>query len=169
MHIETERKFLIYYPDIKTLTETFFADKKEIVQTYLNSEKGSTSRVRKVISEKGTRYIRTEKRRISFMSAFEDESEISLEEYEKLLLDANKELKPIFKTRYSFPYKEHVIEIDVYPFWDDRAVLEIEMKDESEKIEIPQFIKAIKEVTEDKRYKNVNLARSIPNDEINFS
>ena len=132
MQIETERKFLICYPDIKILAETFLADKKEMVQTYLNAEKGVTSRVRKVTTDKGIKYIRTEKRRISLMSAFEDESEISLEEYEKLLLNANKELKPVLKTRYSFPYKEHVIEIDVYPFWNDRAVLEIEMKDENE-------------------------------------
>ena len=78
MQIETERKFLICYPDIKILAETFLADKKEMVQTYLNAEKGVTSRVRKVTTDKGIKYIRTEKRRISLMSAFEDESEISV-------------------------------------------------------------------------------------------
>jgi CYTH domain-containing protein len=72
----------------------------------------------------------------------------------------------VIKTRYAFPFGEHTVEIDVYPFWDDRAIFEVELKNENESFEIPDFIDIIKEVSEDGRYKNTNLAKSIPFDAI---
>ncbi|MBE6623938.1 MAG: hypothetical protein E7621_07135 [Ruminococcaceae bacterium] len=166
MQIETERKFLISYPDTDILLSQKEVEIKEIVQTYLLSEKDVTDRVRKVISNGVETYIRTQKKRISHLSCFEDEKIITYDEYEKLLEKADRNLSVIIKTRYVFPYKEHIIEIDVYPFWDDRAILEIELKEENEVFGIPEFISVIKEVTDDKRYKNSRLARDIPNDVI---
>ncbi len=166
MQIETERKFLISYPDIHILLSQKEIEIREIVQTYLLSEKGVTDRVRKVTSKGIETYIRTQKKRISNISCFEDEKSITFEEYEKLLEKADKNLSEIIKTRYVFPYEEHMIEIDVYPFWNDRAILEIELKEENEAFGIPEFISVIKEVTDDKRYKNARLAREIPNDVI---
>lgn len=166
MQIETERKFLISYPDMYILLSQNEVEKREIVQTYLLSEKGITDRVRKVTSNGIEFYIRTRKKRISDISCFEDEKSITFEEYEKLLEKADKSLSAIIKTRYVFPFEEHIIEIDVYPFWNDRAILEVELKKETEVFGIPEFISVIKEVTDDKRYKNARLAREIPNDVI---
>ena len=162
--IETERKFLIRYPE-KIISDDA-VQKKELTQTYLVCEKGLTDRVRKTVCNGKTIYVRTQKRRISNLSAFEEEIDLSKKEYEKLLENADKSLHPINKTRYVIPYMEHNIEIDVYPFWDDRAVMEIELKSEEEAFDIPECITVIKEVTDDKRYKNVNLAKIIPMDEI---
>jgi CYTH domain-containing protein len=100
------------------------------------------------------------------LSCYEDEHFISLDEYNFLLLLADKEKKSIHKTRYSFEYCNHILEIDVYDFWNDRATLEIELKDENEKFSIPTFIEIIKEISTDGRYKNTNLAKSVPFDEI---
>ena len=58
----------------------------------------------------------------------------------------------------------HFFEIDIYPFWRDKAVMEIELSSEDEDFEIPHEIKVIKEVTGDKRYKNASLAIEIPRD-----
>ena len=58
------------------------------------------------------------------------------------------------------------MEIDVYPFWQDRAIAEVEVESEEESVTLPSFIKVLQEVTVDKRYKNVNMARSVPNDDI---
>lgn len=162
--LEIERKFLISYPNEVFSLEN--VKKKDMIQTYLLSENGETDRVRKLECDGKIKYIRTQKRRINALSCFENENEISFEEYEKLLERADKALSPIIKTRYSFPYEGHIIEIDIYPFWNDRAILEIEMKEETEICKIPEFITVIKEVTEDKRYKNVNLAKSVVFDDI---
>ena len=42
--------------------------------------------------------------------------------------------------------------------------MEVELSDEDEAFEILPDIKVIREVTSDHRYKNVNLARNLPND-----
>lgn len=166
LHIETERKFLIAFPELDILKSQSDIRIKEIEQTYLLSENGSSLRVRKLSENGRTAYIRTEKRQISVLSAYEDEREISVSEYMEALKNADKDKETVKKTRYCFGFGGHTVEIDIYPFWDDRAILEIEMSSEDEKLSIPTFIKVIKEVSADSRYKNTRLAEKIPYDSI---
>lgn len=166
IQIETERKFLIRIPSISDMESQNNFRIRKMVQTYLQSEGKRNARVREIIESGQATYIKTVKERISTLSCYEDESEISKEEYENLLLSADKEKKSIHKTRYSFEYCGHILEIDVYDFWGDRATLEIELKSEDEEFCIPTFIDVIKEISADGRYKNTNLAKSIPYDKI---
>ena len=164
--IETERKFLILIPSFSDMKNQADFRIREITQTYLQSDGKKNSRVRKVIESGQITYIKTVKERISTLSCYEDESIISHDEYDALLLSADNEKKSIHKTRYSFEYCKHILEIDVYDFWDDRATLEIELESEDEEFSIPSFIDVIKEISTDGRYKNTNLAKSVPFDEI---
>ena len=164
--IETERKFLILIPSFSDMKNQANFRIREITQTYLKSDGKKNSRVRKVIESGQITYIKTVKKRISTLSCYEDESIISHDEYDILLLSADNEKNSIHKTRYSFEYCEHILEIDVYDFWDDRATLEIELESEDEEFSIPSFINVIKEISTDGRYKNTNLAKSVPFDEI---
>ena len=164
--IETERKFLIYMPDLKHLETQDGVRIKYIEQTYLISDTGKNARVRKIEENGEIKFVKTVKERISVLSAYENESEISESTYIKELENADTSKKTIVKTRFCIPFEHHIIEIDVYPFWSDRAILEIELSDESESFSLPDFIRVIKEVSEDKRYKNTKLAESIPMDNI---
>ncbi len=164
--IETERKFLIKMPDISALEALDGTKKAKIVQTYLKSENDVTRRVRKKTLGGSIKYILTDKTKLSDMSCIEEESEIDEALYSELLKTAIAGTLPIEKTRYAIPYGDFVWEIDVYPFWQDRAIAEIELRSEEQEFEIPPFISVIKEVTSDKRYKNRALAESIPNDKI---
>lgn len=164
--IETERKFLIRIPSFSDMEYQANFRIRKITQTYLKSEGKKNARVRSIIENEQTSYIKTVKEHISTLSCYEDEHTISHEEYESLLLTADKEKKSIHKTRYSFEYCDHILEIDVYDFWNDRATLEIELKSEDEAFSIPSFIEIIKEISADRRYKNTNLAKSVPFDEI---
>ena len=164
--IETERKFLIKIPSYEAMQSQKDFRIRKITQTYLQSEGKKNARVRAVKENEKTTYIKTVKERISTLSCYEDEHVISQAEYEKLLLIADKEKKSIHKIRYSFEYCNHVLEIDVYEFWNDRATLEIELKSEDEQFSIPSFLEVVKEISEDGRYKNTNLAKSVPYDEI---
>ena len=159
--IETEVKYLIRMPDVKILLGLESVSVKNIIQTYLLSPDNSTRRVRKIEKDGKTAFIFTEKIRISSLSAFEDERELTNEEYDTLLLEADSDRTPIGKTRYAFPFDNHTIEIDVYPIWNDRAILEIELTSEGEKYSIPSFISVIKNVSDDPRYKNARLEKSI--------
>ena len=159
--LEIERKFLIRKPDKKWLETE--AEGWDMVQTYLIKDgSGLNSRVRKSSGKGGSVFTHTQKRHISAMSREEYEREISEEEYNKLLLTADPKRRTIEKRRYVLMYKDQRFEIDLFPFWSDRAIMEIELEREDQAVDFPPEINIIREVTEDRRYTNSSLAREIP-------
>jgi CYTH domain-containing protein len=66
--------------------------------------------------------------------------------------------RQIRKTRYCLTYDNQYFEIDVYPFWADKAIVEIELSDEETPVRFPKELAVIREVTEDEDYKNASLA-----------
>ena len=161
---EIERKFLIRYPDLDWLNTS--AEPSEITQTYLLSEPGTTARVRRRVGAAGCVYTHTVKRKLSDLRRLEEEREIGAEEYEQLLQQADPERNVIYKTRYCLPYAGQMLEIDVFPFWQDRAYLEIELQEEAQPVEIPPQLRVIRELTDDPRYTNAALAFEIPQEAI---
>ena len=156
---EVERKFLIKYPDLKKLEE--YAHKKvEIIQTYLESSPDQELRLRQRGDGKSFVYTKTRKWKVNEFKRVEFESRISKEEYLSMLMDADTEIHQIRKTRYCVVYNNQYIEIDIYPFSKDKAILEIELNAESQNFNLPPFVEVIKEVTDDEKYKNINLAES---------
>lgn len=163
--IEIEHKFLIARPEREILLAQPGVRVLEIEQVYLRSLPGVTGRVRRTTENGVVHYFRTEKRRISTMSAYEDEREITAEEYSRAVRTESLRRRVIRKTRYKIPYDGLICEIDVYPFWQDRAILEIEVESEQVVPKIPEFVTVLKDVTMDRRYKNASLAKEIPNDD----
>jgi CYTH domain-containing protein/thymidylate kinase len=156
---EIERKYLIEYPNIKELENMANCEKIEIIQTYLLSDNGDEVRIRQRGKDGNYIYYKTIKRKISDVKRLEIEKRLTKEEYLNLLMNSDPEYRQIRKTRYCLTYDKTYYEIDVYPFWKDKAILEVEFKDENEEMISPPFIKVIKEVTEDECYKNHSLAK----------
>ncbi len=163
-HYEIERKLLIAYPDPALLTAQEGCRVKHIEQTYLTAPAGETARVRRVREGERVRYIHTVKRRVNDLRATEEERELDADGYAALLAQADPARRPVKKTRYCIPYGGHLLEIDLYDFWRDRATLEVELTDEQETFALPPYISVLRDVTADKRYKNVNLAKDPPTD-----
>ena len=158
---EIERKFLILMPEKERLLKES-SRVLHLRQTYLLSPDNESARVRLMTETGNTSYIYTEKKKISPIKRMETEYEISLMEYEKQLEKADPNRSPIEKTRYCIPYCGHILEIDIFPFWQDKAFLEIELSSEEEAFSVPDWVVIIKEVTEDKRYTNASLAKELP-------
>ena len=156
---EIERKFLVAMPD-QDLLNSF--ERSDIIQIYLKGEKGTTERIRKRTDSDGCVYTHTIKRKVSNIRRLEDEREIAPTVYEQLLQRADPGHRVVEKTRYCFHYAGQLWELDVYPFWSDRAIMEIELADEAQTVELPPFIKVIREVTDDGRYSNAAISQSIP-------
>lgn len=156
---EIERKFLIEYPDIMELEKMPNCQRVEIIQTYLKSREGEETRVRQRGIDGNYIYFQTTKKKVTNMKRVEVERRLSKDEYLRLLMDADPACRPIRKTRYCLTYDNQYFEIDVYPFWEHQAIVEIELNDENCEIRFPDKIKVIKEVTEDETYKNASLAR----------
>ena len=156
--LEIERKFLIEYPDMKWLKSLPNCRKVDIIQTYLYSRVGEELRVRQRGENGSYIYYKTYKHRIDDMKRVEIEEQVSQDEYITLLMEADPTKRPIRKTRYCLTYDGQYFEIDVYPFWDDKAVVEIELSDENAEIRFPKELKVLKEVTGDESYSNAALA-----------
>lgn len=166
-HCEIERKYLISYPDIELLRARPGCEVWDITQVYLkDGEGGQTRRIRRVLTDGEEKFYRTFKRHMTALSAEEDEGEITAEEYTRYGLERDLSRTPILKTRYRVPYEGHVLEFDVYPFWKDRAIMEIELEAEDEAAEIPEWVRVLRDVTGEKAYKNKQLAKRVPMEEI---
>lgn len=157
--LEIERKFLIEYPDIKWLSSIPNCRRIEIIQTYLKSDTDEEVRLRQRGCDGHYVYYQTTKRRISDIKRVEMERRLSESEYIRLLMNADTTRRQIRKDRYCLTYENQYFEIDVYPFWNDKAIAEIELSDENAAIKFPKQIKVIKEVTGDDAYKNASLAK----------
>ena len=160
--LEIERKFLIAYPDLDYMASLPNCRKVDIRQTYLKEQNDEHVRVRARGEAGSYTYFKTTKRTLTDMTRIEVEQRLTEEEYNLLLLDADPERRPIEKTRWCLTWDQQYFEIDVFPFWDDKAFLEIELKSEADEVRLPPWIKVIREVTGDRRYNNSSLAKELP-------
>ena len=158
---EIERKFLIEMPDLNYLESLPNCEKLQIVQTYLKSEEGEEVRIRQRGSENSFTYSKTRKINVSNIKRIEVEERLTEEEYINELLNADPTKGQIIKTRYCLAYNNQYFEIDIYPFFKDKAIMEIELSNEKDKIDLPPFISLIDEVTDDLRYRNSEIAKQI--------
>ncbi len=156
---EIERKFLIRYPDLALLESMPNCRKVDIMQTYLLAPDNEEIRVRQRGCDGSYIYFKTIKRRISEVKRIEIEERLGKEEYLALLMDADPDYRPIRKTRYCLTWQGQYFEIDVYPFWKEQAILEIELSQEDMPVAFPEFLQVIREVTGDGQYKNRALAK----------
>ena len=157
--LEIERKYLIQYPDTRVLADLPGVHMSTIVQTYLDGDTHPHARVRARTENGHTVYTHTVKTPVSALTRVEDEHEITFEEYEALLSHADQGSATIYKTRYNLPFEGFVFEIDIYPFWDHVAVMEIELPSEDKAFVFPEGIKVIREITDDKAFSNRSLAK----------
>lgn len=164
-HLEIERKFLIRYPDMTFLRKN--ADCTEIEQVYLRKgEDGASARVRRRGRSGSYMYTHTVKTRISDVSRVEMEHEITEAEYKAFLKEADPDRSVIRKLRFCLEYREQLFEIDIFPFWTDRALMEIELESENQGIFFPPEIQIVRELTADRRYTNAAIAKCIPWEDI---
>lgn len=160
--LEIERKFLIKYPDIEYL-KSLNCVKSEIEQSYMLGENGKF-RLRKRGLNGSYIYIMTVKHKISDTIREEVETRLTEDEYNALMA-SNIKTGSIKKDRYCLMYDGVYYEIDVFPFWQKQAYLEVELLSENDIVRIPDFIEVIREVTHDSRYKNSSLCNKIPDED----
>ncbi|MCR5332181.1 MAG: AAA family ATPase [Lachnospiraceae bacterium] len=155
---EIERKYLIEYPDIAWLESLPNCRRVEIIQTYLKAPEGEEIRVRQRGIDGNYIYFWTTKRRVDDIKRIEIEKRLTQSEYLRLLMDADTSKRQIRKTRYCLTFQNRYFEIDIFPFWQDRAIMEIELNSENAGITFPEGIRIVREVTGEEEYSNMSIA-----------
>lgn len=157
MNIEIERKFIIAYPDISQVVKLANCI-IEIEQIYLKCDSTTEARrVRKAKINNNTSYYYTHKKDIDAYAREEKERQISINDYNELIKEAI--TSKLLKTRYCILYGKQTLEIDIYPFWNDFAILEIENINKFDSFALPNYLQVIKEVTENKDFSNFAIAK----------
>lgn len=160
-NIEIERKYLIEIPDIDILKAQPNYNASFIEQMYISTDGSGEykgDRIRKRVYSDVTKYYKTHKEYITGMSKIEIEDEISKEEYEILSKMKLPGSRVIRKVRHCFDFEGQMPELDIYEFWKDRATVEVELESEDQAVTLPEFIKVIEDVTDDKSYSNFALS-----------
>ena len=155
---EIERKYLV-----KFMPERFYAyEHKELEQAYLSfgGEDEIEKRIRLMRSRSTVHYLYTEKSD-GTLSREENEFEISKKEFDKLSGEAVS--KFVRKSRYYIPVSDGTLLAELDVFHGELSGLvtvevEFDSLDASEAFTAPDWFGD--EITEDKRYKNKNLAKN---------
>ncbi len=162
--IEAYKKFLVNMPDIARIEQESNFSKIEITRIYLLNEDNENERS---IIQRGCfgdyAFYYMEKRHYKGFDRIDVERKLSKNEYVSLLGKADTRLKQINKTRYCFIWNSKYYELDVFPFWNDKALLKIQLTNKDCVVEIPEFLRVIKDVSDDMSYTNYSLAQNIYN------
>lgn len=159
--LTTVHKYLIKMPDLQKLREVYNPETFEMMQTYLTATSPKVERIVRQQSSAGhSLFFYTEKRFKSEAERWETEKPISEKHYIKYLMECDTQLRPVVKTRYCLSYKNQHFDIDIYPFSKEKALLEIKVPSPDTPIELPPELSLIMDVTNNKNYKNRQLAQS---------
>ena len=159
--LEKEDKFLIEPFDPATLPVKW--TDSHITQDYLMSPIISEERrVRSRADADGTSYYYTVKREVSPGIRAEEERAITKREYDSLRTLRQRGMLTILKRRVCFFYREQFFEVDLFESpAKDLALMEAERSDRTPVLELPPFIKVIRDVTGEKKYSNKEIARGM--------
>jgi len=153
--IRREKKFIVQADISKELVEKFNGLESIIEQYYIENDMDeSERRLRKIKYDFGCNYYYV------VQNALENgikkvlvEKKISEQEFNRLV--NSNVISMINKKRISFTYEKQFCKLDL--FSDGLMVLEVILNDEKMEVLIPDCFKVIREVTDDKDYKNINL------------
>ncbi len=160
--LEIEHKFLIEFPDLELIKKKYICDTVDIKQLYITFPNRDTTRVRKRGYGDDAVYIMTTKSRITDTIREETEQRITKSQFDEYSKYADSGRRPIIKKRTCIIANGKYFELDVFPFWNDKAILEIELDSEDETFTIPEGIRVIREVTDDPAYTNAAMSFKIP-------
>lgn len=158
--MEERRRYLVEVPEDAVASMRF--RKVEIMQTYLPSDGDKEVYVRQrgidgEFSFTKTVYYDTR----DPASSIELESRIEGDEYAKSLIAADSRMAQIRKNRYCYVDQDrHYLKIDFYYGTPGYALLEAEVRNKNDKVNLPDWAKVVREVTNDPRFSNYEISRT---------
>lgn len=149
-----EKKYLISMPDVEQLIKNKQCRKVHVKQHYIIDE--TRQEKEKIVlrreNNKNFYYKVVKKNKVKYSNS------ITADKYINKLEDENKKFYHIHKDRYYYIFDSRCIKIDVFPFWKDKAILEVDVLNDRENIKFPKFVHIIEDVTDNEAYKNYYLA-----------
>lgn len=159
--IEIFKKYLVEFNDeiLEQLKKETNYTHVHIVQHYLVSNANIERRIRKRERDGSVLYYYSEAQVISTNERIKKDRIISERQYFEYLSEVDPNLKSIDKERYSFIYNDHFFKLDIFNFDTTKGLLSLQLPDDGV-VNLPPYIRVIKEVSDNTDYKNYHLAQS---------
>lgn len=132
-----------------------------IVQHYLKPENASERRIRVRQTGDEKMYLYSESNFLASNERIKTDRILTEREYKDYLKYIDPEINETRKQRYSFIYNDLFYKLDVYDFDTTKGILAIDYPAEYRQLPIPDYVKVIKNVTDDPSYKNYYLAKAL--------
>ncbi len=163
---EIERKYIIKMP----VRAVLFGDAQRVLnitQAYIGmNTDGFNCRIRRIIENAKPTYIFTEKKNINGIKRIENECFIDESTYNHFYKNRLKNRNVIEKTRFVIQKNGFNYEIDVFPFWKNQALMEIELENENVMPPELEGIEIVSDVTFDAEYSNFAISLRIPDETV---
>jgi CYTH domain-containing protein len=158
--LEIERKYLLSAPPPDAVLAALGARPTRLEQVYLRSVDDWIRRVRRVEAAGRVRYVLTRKRDAGGIVREEIESDVSVEEYGRLVADADPSRRVIRKTRHVISHGRWTLELDVFTEPPGLVLLEVELDRPDDVPELPASVAAlvVREVSLDPAFTNHRIA-----------
>ena len=130
-----------------------------IEQDYLVSTNGNERRIRRRDRNGTSLYSYSEARYISNNERVKKDKVLSEREYFEYKAEVDKNLKSINKDRHSFISNNMFYKLDIFDFDKSKGILAVQAS-KNDDIKMPSYIKVIKDITDERSYKNYHLAQS---------
>jgi adenylate cyclase len=155
---EIERKFLLSQPLSIVLQNNPPQRTVSIEQRYLGDSGKWTARIRKTTCERQVEYFFTLKKKVSNVKCIEIETQVDETFYNSVAEQCGPVLR---KIRSLILHDGKIWEVDQFlnSEFNGLTLAEIELNHEDDVISIPSWLGM--EVTDDRRYKNAKLVRSL--------
>lgn len=131
-----------------------------IIQHYLKSPEGIERRIRKRERQDSVLYSYSEARYLSTNERVKSDRVLSERQYYDYLADVDEALNVIDKDRHSFILHDNFYKLDLFSFDKTKGILSVQVTKDNKDVKLPDYVKVIKDVTEDVNYKNYYLAKS---------
>ena len=159
MPMQQRHKYLVAMPELQAFCRRFSCAPIDMMQTYLVQTQPHTERrIRQQKNGADYLYFYTEKRIQPDGTKWETEKPISQKDYIQYLMEGDMSLHAVHKTKYRFSQNGQQMELDVYPFCAEQAILRVALP-ESAALQLPPELQLLREVTDDPAYKNRALAK----------
>lgn len=156
--IRYQKKYLIDLNDnVYQFLSSVGANAIDIEQTYLESEQEHYERRlrKRNLNGESTYYLTVQKKANGGLSKIITDKKITEKEYLRFL--EYPDIGTVVKKRFTFVYKKQYFKLDIID--DSFALLEVNPISSKSKINLPNELNMIKEVTEDNDYDNITLAQ----------
>ena len=156
--IRYQKKYVIDLNDsVYKFLNKVGANAIDIEQTYLQSDQDNYERRlrKRTLNGENTYYLTVQKKKDEGLSKIVTDKKITEKEYLKLL--EYPVIGTVTKKRYTFIYKKQYFKLDIID--DSLALLEVNPISSKSKINLPDKLTVIKEVTDDTDYDNATLAK----------